>query len=210
MTGSDLVSGAASGVAAPETGNRRGRDTRRRILAAAEMVFEERGLSLTLDEVARASTTTRMTVHRHTGGREALITHLVLRASAALGDDLRTILDAEGPIERRLADALVHAVVAIRAEPHLASLFTGTDLSGTWPTLDPDHRVVDAIERFFGPYLEPEQTDGRLRADPDTSLAWMLHLLLSLLVIPQNAPDPGDVRRWVDGFVIPSLFRDRP
>src|SRR5690606_3938371 len=76
-------------------GNQRGRATLARILAAGDLCFESSGLAVTIDEVAAAAGTTRMTVHRHTGGRGPLVTRLVLRASARLARALNEILDGD-------------------------------------------------------------------------------------------------------------------
>ena len=107
------------GEARPAGTNRRGRATRERILQAAEALLAERGLDLTLDDVARAAGATRMTVHRHTGGREELLTQVVLRESARLAAALREVLDADRPLDERLVDALTLTVVSVR-EPRLA------------------------------------------------------------------------------------------
>lgn len=194
------------GSAPTQPGNRRGRETNRRILAAAARLFEQRGLDLTIDEVAREAATTRTTVHRHMGGREALITRLVLRASAELADDLRSLLDGPGPFDRRLADALVHTVIDIRSRPHLAGLFT-TDLNGAWPTVDPDDRVVGVIRQFFRPYLAEAADDGLLRADAEEVLSWLLNQTLLLLLVPAVARSEADLRRQIESFVLPAVLR---
>ena len=190
----------------PPAGNRRGRDTRRRILEVAAARFEVDGIDLTLDDVARDARTTRMTVHRHTGGREALLTHLVLRASVAVADDIARILDTDLPLADRLTDALVGTVARIRAAPHLLGLFTGGDLTGTWPSLDPDARVLGAVHAFFLPYLREAEVAGELRAGTEESVDWMLRQVLLLLVLPDAAPDEAAVRHQIRTFVVPALL----
>lgn len=193
-------------TSAVQPGNRRGRETNHRIWAVATRIFEERGLELTIDEVAREAATTRMTVHRHVGSREALITRLVLLASADLAEDLRAVLDRSGPLARRLADAIVLTVVDIRARPHLAGMFT-TDLSGAWPTVDPDDRVLGVVRQFFRPYLESAEVDGLLRAGAEEALSWLLNQTLLLLLVPSIAPTDEDVRHQVEAFVLPAVLR---
>lgn len=188
-------------------GNQRGRDTRRRILAVAGERFEARGLDLTLDEVARAAGTTRMTVHRHTGGREALITHLVIVAISRLADDVRAIVEADRPFAERLVDAMAWIVAEVRGSPHLARLFTGSDLAGTWPALDPDERVLAATSSFFRPYLEQAAADGLLRADPAPTLDWLLRQILVFLLVPGAAPTDQEVRVQLRTFVMPAVLR---
>lgn len=196
--------------APPAAGNRRGLATRRRILAAAEERFRDRGMELSIDEVARAAGTTRMTVHRHTGGREALITQLVLRESADLAARLEAVLDGPGPFAGRLEDALVETVAAIRGAPHLVSLFTAGNVAGTWPSVDPDDRVMAAVHAFFGRYLRAAAAEGLLRSEPGPTTDWLLRQVLVFLAVPASAPDLAAVAHQVRTFVLPAVLVDPP
>ncbi len=191
---------------APVVGNRRGRETRRRILDAATACFERQGMSLTLDDVAQAAGTTRMTVHRHTGGREALITELVLRESSQLADSLRTVLDVDEPFGPRLVEALVLTVETLRAADHLQDLFAGRTSAAAWPDVDPDDRVLGAIHQFFQPYFADAAARNLLRAEPDATLDWVLSQALLYLVLPATAPDTGAVRSHLETFVLPAVL----
>lgn len=189
-------------------GNRRGRDTRARILAAGDRCFEQHGLALTLDEVAEAAGTTRMTVHRHTGGRERLITDLVLRASARLADRIGEELDGPGPLPDRLERALVVTVLAVRATPAVARLFTGGDVAGPWLALDPDDRVLAVVRDFYRPTLDRAEADGLLRegVDAEEAVAWLLAQALLVLVVPAIAPGERDLERFFGRLVLPAVL----
>ncbi len=192
----------------PSAGNRRGRGTRERILAAGDACFEAYGLALTLDQVAEAAGTTRMTVHRHMGGREKLITHLVLRASNRLATECRELLDAPGDPTERLTAALVHTVLTVRATPSLAQLFAGADVAGPWTELDPDERVLGTIHAFYRPYLEAvAQADG-LRPGIDAAMAvsWLLAQVLLVLVVPSVAPDRASLERFFGDLAVPAVL----
>jgi AcrR family transcriptional regulator len=203
-----------------QVGNQRGRATRDRILAAGDRCFEEHGLSLTLEQVAEAAGTTRMTVHRHTGGREQFVTHLVLRASNRLAAELRAILEGPDPAAgpptdpsvERLTDALVHTVGAIRGTPALARLFRGADVAGPWSELDPDERVLGTIRHFYRPYLVAIEAEGALRADvtADEAVAWLLAQVLLVLVVPSVAAGPDDVTRFFAHLAVPAVLRAAP
>lgn len=165
-------------------------------------------MDLTLDDVAEAAGTTRMTVHRHTGGREALITHLVLRESAELADGLRAVLDGDGPFDERMVDALVQTIVTIRAADHLQGLFAGpVTAPGAWPEMDPDDRLVSAIHGFFEPYFRDAADHGLLRNDPDETAHWVLSQALLYLAMPATAPDAATVRSKLERFVIPAVLK---
>lgn len=190
-------------------GNQRGRATLARILAAGDLCFESSGLAVTIDEVAAAAGTTRMTVHRHTGGRGPLVTRLVLRASARLARALNEILDGDGPLEDRLVEAMVRTVTAVRATPSLAQLFTGGDVSAPWPAVDPDESVLATVRDFYRPHLAELEAAGRLRddVDVDEAVAWLLAQALLVLVVPALAQDDDDLHRFFAHLALPAVLR---
>lgn len=190
-------------------GNQRGRATRERILVAGDRCFERSGLAVTVDEVAEAAGTTRMTVHRHTGGRDQLVTRLVLRASVRLAATLTAVLDGDGPLEGRLAEAMVETVTTVRATPALAQLFTGGDVSAPWPTIDPDENVLGTVRDFYRPYLDQLAAQDRLRegVDATEAVAWLLAQALLVLVVPELARTEAEVRRFFGHLAMPAVLR---
>lgn len=193
--------------ARPAGTNRRGRATRERIFQAAEALLAERGLEMTLDDVARAVGATRMTVHRHTGGREALLTHVVLRESARLAGALREVLDADRPLDERLVDALTLTVTGVRARSWLVPLFAAGNPAGAWSEIDPGRRTLGAIWDFWRPYVHDPAVADQLREEPELVLHWLLDQVLVLLVMPDLAPDEPSVRRTFTTFVVPAAIR---
>lgn len=193
----------------PPAGNQRGRATRDRILAAGDLCFERSGLAVTIDEVAEAAGTSRMTVHRHTGGRGPLVTRLVLRASARLAGTLTAVLDGDGPVEVRLVEAMVRTVITVRGTPALAQLFAGGDVSAPWPAIDPDESVLATVRDFYRPYLTELEEAGRLREGIDAAeaVAWLLAQALLVLVVPSLAPEEDDLRRFFGHLALPAILR---
>lgn len=187
-------------------GNRRGQATRDRILAAAMTCFERKGLDLTLDDVAAEAETTRMTVHRHTGGREALITYLALRASAEVGARALTALDQDRPFGDRLRDAVIGVVEDMRAAPHLLDLLAPTATAEGWPRIDPDERVLGTVWDLFRPSFAAAAADGVLRHSAEDSIGWLLTQLLLYLSTPDVVMTNADIEHQVDRFVIPALL----
>ena len=189
-------------------GNQRGEATRQRILAAAECRFAELGIALTLDDVAQAASTTRMTVHRHTGGREQLVRHLVLRASARLGDQLTEILGSDRPVRDRLADAMVATVEALRATPTLSSLLTDRSMLDDWEAIDPEGTVGGRVHQFLLGHLEEADARGELRVPPSVATAWLLAQVRVMLAQPWLAEDEEAVRTWFDTLVLHAVLTD--
>jgi len=190
-------------------GNQRGRATRERILLAGDRCFERSGLSVTVDEVAAEAGITRMTVHRHTGGREQMVRHLVLRASVRLAETLTVVLEGDGPLEDRLVEAMVQTVTTIRATPALAQLFAGGDVTEPWPVIDPDDDVLATVRDFYRPYLDQMAARGRLREgiDAGEAVAWLLAQALLVLVVPEVARSEAAVRRLFGQLAMPALLR---
>jgi hypothetical protein len=136
------------------------------------------------------------------------VTQLVLRASGRLAESLREVLDGDGPLERRLTEAMVLTVTTIRATPALAQLFAGGDVSAPWPALDPDERVLGTVRDFYRPYLDELEEQGRLRpgVDAQEAVAWLLAQALLVLVVPALAPGEDDVRHFFDHLALPAVL----
>lgn len=188
--------------------NRRGRATRERILAAATGELARHGLDLSVDDVARAAGTTRMTVYRHFGTREDLLTTLLLEEAQRLLVEVRPILESPAPFAERLGEAIVHVVATVRASPHLHAIVARTNPGEAWPQVDPDGRFVAMLWESLRPYLEAARTEVAFRADVDRTLDWLLRQVLGLLVVV-GIHGPGDaaVRADVDTFILPAILR---
>lgn len=189
-------------------GNQRGEATRQRILDAAEGRFAELGIALTLDDVAQAASTTRMTVHRHTGGRERLVRYLVLRAAARLGDQLTEILGSDRPMRDRLVDAMVATVEALRATPTLSSLLTDRSMLDDWEAIDPEGKVGGRVHQFLLGHLEEADGRGELRVPPPVATTWLLAQVRVMLAQPWLAEDEEAVRTWFDTLVLHAVLAD--
>lgn len=190
-------------AAAAPARNKRGIETRKRVLDAATRCFERDGLEITLDQVAQEAGTTRMTVHRHTGGREALLRHVVLRSSAGLVDHIAAELDKDGvPFARRVTAAMGVVIAIIRDTPYLLALFAQPSTS--WSAVDPDDQVVGTVRSFLRPYFDTAHANGELREDPAASLEWVLHQLLLYLAVPDVA-DQAQLEEELRRFVAPAL-----
>jgi AcrR family transcriptional regulator len=188
--------------------NQRGRAQRAHLRTVVDEVLARRGLDLTVEEVAAAAGVTRQTVHRHLGGREAILTDALLRGSARFTGELEVILDGPEPFDWRLREAIVAAVRATRADPAIRALVARLHPGNEWPQIDPAGRFVDAARAFFRPRLvrAVEQEGVVLRADVDRALDWLLRQALLPTLVPSSYGNDDDaVRREVDLFVLPAV-----
>jgi AcrR family transcriptional regulator len=186
--------------------NKRGRDTRRRILDATAAAVAEQGLELTVEDVAQRADVTRVTVYRHFSSREELLTNLLLRDAAALGVKLREILEAPAPAEERLVDVIVCVVADVRASPHLDAFVTRGNPASSYWSVDPDALFLDAVWEFFLPYFVELAAEIPLRDTPERTLDWVLRQVLLQLTVPSRfGRDPATIRRDVETFLVPSI-----
>jgi AcrR family transcriptional regulator len=180
--------------------------TRRRVLDAAAELLSRDGLDVSMEAIAEHAGVTRMTVYRQLGPRDQVLVAVLLDQSAAVGDDLRAILDdPDRPFADRMVDAIVLVVLAVRSSPVLTFF-----VQGVTPTQIDD---IDQEDRFLGqvwalllPYFEEAGHRGELRADPATTLDWTLRqILLQLVVQGATTASSDGLRDELRRFFVPSI-----
>ncbi len=190
--------------------NRRGQATEERIRRAALEVLAERGLDLTIEDVAAAAGTTRMTVYRHVGTRQELLMDLVTEAIDRFAAQLALILDTTEPFPDRLVEAFVFVVTMTRATPDRQAIALATaEPSGGWGAVDTQGRIMTEVLEFLRPRLAAGAQEVAFRAGVDETLAWLLRQVqLYLLVPPPFGDDVDALRHEVRTFVLPAVFAD--
>ena len=134
--------------------NRRGLATDERIRAAVLQVLADKGLDLTIEDVAAAAGTTRMTVYRHVGTRQALLMDLVVEITDRFAERLQVIFDAERPFAERLEEAFVYVVTSTRSAPNRQAIALATaDPADGWGAIDPEGRIMGEVLEFLRPRL---------------------------------------------------------
>jgi AcrR family transcriptional regulator len=189
--------------------NRRGRETADRILEASRTAVAEHGLDVTIQQIAEVAGTSRMTIYRHFDSREQLLTQLVLRDSNRLAGRLTELFaDDWRPFDQRLVDAVVYVVTMVKAEPHLDAIITRTSAPATWPLIDVDNRLVEAIKAFFLPHFIKAEAEGvRFRAPVEHVVDWVLRLVYMLMAIGPGAyGDLDGLRTEVETLLVPSVI----
>lgn len=162
-----------------------------RIHAAAAELFLERGLDqVSVEDVAARAGCSRATLYRYVGGKSALVGGVVSAAAAAVAQQVAVAVE---PLRgsRRIVEAILISVAAVRADPALAQWVTnsrsgrGDDYLASSPELG---RVATALTGIAA----------------DTEAAqWIVRVVISLLTVP--AGDPVTERRIVERFVEPAF-----
>lgn len=162
-----------------------------RIRSAAAELFLERGLDqVSVEDVAARAGCSRATLYRHVGGKSALVGGMVAAAAETVAE---RVAAAVAPLtgSRRIVEAILVSVTAVRADPALAAWFTrsgpgrGDDYLASSPNLG---RIATALTGI---------------APDDDAAQWIVRVVISLLALP--AADPAAERRIVERFVEPAF-----
>jgi AcrR family transcriptional regulator len=192
--------------------NRRGQATEDRIRVAARQVLAESGLELTIEDVAAAAGTTRMTVHRHVGTRQALLMDLVVEATDRFAEHLAVILDTDEPFADRLVEAFVFVVTSTRSAPDRQAIALATaDPAAGWGAVDTEGRIMAEVLEFLRPRVAAGAAETPFRVGVDETLAWLLRQVqFYLSVRPPFGEDVDALREEVRTFLVPAVLADPP
>ena len=168
-----------------------------RILDGAEVEFAERGVAkTTMAGIARRVGCSRATVYAYFPNRRHLRLAVVDRAAVRIAEQVASATAHLTDPDRRLAEAVLSAVAAVRAEPSLAFWFTAAEI-GYVHELARSSDVIDRIVSGFTDNFGGGADDQSLEAQ------WILRIIVSLLTMPGR--DEAEERAMVERFVIPSL-----
>lgn len=188
--------------------SRRGDATRRRLLAAARELVEERGIAVPLSEVAERAGVTRVTLYRHFGPRRELMLQVLLdemRITAEICD--RLLNDPSVPLVRRMHRTMTFMSVDFRSFPLVAGVVAGTTL-GELAELDPNASIHGLVAEVTRPFFNEAAAAGLLRSDIDAAVLWVgRQLVASLYALPFEQRNPQDVANEIARFFVPSLLR---
>ncbi|BDT88807.1 helix-turn-helix transcriptional regulator [Nocardia cyriacigeorgica] len=164
-----------------------------RIEAAATALFLERGIDdVGVDEVAARAGCSRATLYRHVGGKAALVDAVLTRSAATVGERVAAAV-APHTGARRVVEAILASVAAIRADPVLSRWLATRSAAGDgYLTASP---VLSRIAASL------------TRTTDDEAAQWVVRVVLSLLSWP--LPDAAAERRLVQRFVAPG-YAARP
>ncbi|WP_051177735.1 TetR/AcrR family transcriptional regulator [Nocardia concava] len=169
------------------------RSNRDQILAAAQLVFREQGVNVSMKEIADAAGVGVGTLYRRFPDRGALIT-------AAAHSYLSALSDLAATAERESPDAWQALARLLR---ECAELRLGATASAIEPTLHADIKadpalteirttITDRIDRL----TTQAHTDGTLR--PDVTPADIGRLMTLQIYAAPNEPYPTAVNRVLD------------
>jgi AcrR family transcriptional regulator len=158
-------------MSAPRTARERVREemTSEILVAARQHVAREGAASLSLRSVARDLEIAPSALYRYFGGRDALITALILAAYRSLATEVDRAAEAAAKRGGSDAERFLAVPRAMRrwalARPHEWGLIFGTPVPGYEAPEDTIALYAQVAEAMVRPVVEA-QAAGRLRADP--------------------------------------------
>ncbi|UNO40921.1 TetR/AcrR family transcriptional regulator [Streptomyces sp. MST-110588] len=169
------------------------RRNRALVLEAARSAFEEQGLGVPLDEIARRAGVGAGTVYRHFPSKEALFRAAIADRIRLFADTARDLADADDPVEvffRFLASVVRLAsrnkALCDALEGSGAGAGDGTEAGAG------GYRLSPGMERDFadalGTLLTRAQEAGGVR--PDVSLPDVMALLVGCMAMEQRRSGP--------------------
>jgi AcrR family transcriptional regulator len=157
-------------------------NNRERLLAAAQVVFAERGLSATLDDVARHAGVGVGTAYRHFPNKQALASEVLEGAMQQLAADTEAALGAQDPWQGFAG--FFETVVATQARHRGLHHLSAADGIAS---ADVQRRFEDAVAALF----ERAQRAGAVRADARaTDVGPMLVMMRTVIdLTPPTKPE---------------------
>ena len=186
-------------------------EARRRLLDAAEICYERRGVSrTTVDDVAKQASVHRTTVYRYFGTRDDILAFVLLRETAGVIEGAEQALLRDGRFGERLLDALDGAVGAVEESRWLSVLFSPDSLTMT-VSVAASGAFRDRIRDVLRPHVEAAKAAGELREelDPDAVADWLVRVAQMLLMEHLTSrPDETrpERRALLRDFVIPGIL----
>lgn len=183
--------GAAAAAAAPRPLRRDAERNRRRILDAAAAVFAERGLAVTMDDIAHRAGVGVGTVYRRFPDKEELIDALFVDRIEAIAALAEQGLAHEDPWEG-LVWFMEQGLLEQARDRGLKELLFGA-ARGRGPTAHARDRLAPIVTAMF----ERARASGQLRDDIEGVDTPVLHLMLGAVLDFSREVEPELWRRFL-------------
>lgn len=184
-------------------------EARARLLDAAEICYERRGVGrTTVDDIAKEAAVHRTTVYRYFGTRDDVLAFVMLRETEGVIAVAESALIRDGAFGDRLLEALDGTLGIVEGSRWLRVLFSPESLTMTI-SASASGAFRDRIRDVLRPHVEAARTAGELRTelDPDATADWLVRVAQMLLMERvAGLQDPSiDRRKVLRDFVIPGL-----
>jgi AcrR family transcriptional regulator len=182
--------------------------TMARLLDAVSEAIAAEGVDIPMESVAARAGVSRMTLYRYFGSRQEMLIAVLLHEGARHIPAWQALLEDESiSFPARVVNAMVSVVATVRASPVL-SLFVEQMTPTQVEAMDAGGTFVLTVEGYLEPYFADPAVRETLRADPEFTTDWTLRQILLVLLSPgYRANDEAALRRELETFFVPSIFR---
>lgn len=186
-------------------------ETSARILDAAYELFCHIGIQrTTMEDVARRSGVSRITVYRRFANRAALVDKLLRREVRRYFDQFRVDIEKAETAADRVVLGFVSSLRAFRQNPLIGGLMAANPDALMPSTIRDGGRTLATVREFVAGQLRREQDAGNVSADVNVDIVaeLMVRVCSSFLVIPSHIVDIDDDEQLGDlarQFLVPML-----
>lgn len=186
-------------------------ETSARILDAAFELFCHIGIQrTTMEDVARRSGVSRITVYRRFATKSALVDHVVRREIRRYLDQFLVDIERAETTADRVVVGFVSSLRAIRGNPLIRGLMAADPNALIPTTIGDGGRMFATVQAFVAGQLRREQDAGHVSGAVNVDLAaeLMVRVCASFLVIPSRVVDLDDDEQLADlarQFLVPML-----
>ncbi|MBX7431936.1 TetR/AcrR family transcriptional regulator [Mycobacterium sp. Y57] len=183
---------------------------RQALVDAAGRLFAERGLDVTMAEVARSAGVTRTVLYRHFSGRDELVVAVAAEVmDRYVGQVVQELIPTDD-VCGLITESLVFVTTVVSRDPLLTLLSSGAE-HGVASMLANSDALRVKVSGLYEQLFELFRDRLRPGLDPVDVGRYVLSVALSLLmdVVP-GADDPDTVRRFVRTFVLPGIVAAPP
>jgi AcrR family transcriptional regulator len=186
-------------------------ETGTRILDAAYELFCHIGIQRsTMEDVARRSGVSRITVYRRFATKGALVDQLVRREVRRYLDQFRIDIEQAETAADRVVLGFVSSLRAFRRNPLIGGLMAADPNALVPSTIGDGGRTLATVRAFVAGQLRREQDAGNVsgQVDVDIVAELMVRVCSSFLVIPSHIVDLDDdeqLGHLARQFLVPML-----
>lgn len=163
----------------------------------------------TMEDVAKRSGVSRITVYRRFATKDALVEQVVRREFRRYFDQFLIDIAHARTVADRVELGFVSALQAIRRNPLIGGLMA-VEPEALMPSLAGDGETLAAVQRFVARQLRREQQAGNVSPETNVELVaeLMARISASFLVTPGTVVDLDDddqLRALARQFLVPML-----
>ncbi len=183
---------------------------RDRLLDAAESCFGRFGISkTTVEDVAKEASVSRATVYRYFGGRDAVVSGVILRETERYLERVRPRVESQPDLAGAVLEFVEVTLRAAVRDETVGLLFTSDDgLNSVGIIEGASVALFEMVCEFLRPIFENRSDEHLPGLSIEDASEWILRAILSLLTVrgPKRR-SPEGLDTYLRRFLLPAILR---